>query len=161
MKNTDNPQKKKYWNQNEAYTNIKKYCAYQERCHSEVRSKLLEHGIYGYLLEELIAKLITENFLNEERFAIQFAGGKFRMKQWGKVKITHELRLRKVSEYCIKSALAEIDSDHYLQSLSRILDYKKTTLQGLSDTKMNARLTEFALSKGYSYEDIRKVLNPK
>jgi regulatory protein len=161
MKNTDDLQKRKYWNKDEAYTNIKRYCAFQERCHSEVRSKLLEHGIFGDLLEELIAKLITENFLNEERFAIQFAGGKFRMKQWGKVKITHELKLRKVSEYCIKSALDEIDAEQYLQSLSRILENKKSTLQGLPDLKTKGRLTEFALSKGYSYEDIQKVLNPK
>jgi regulatory protein len=158
MKNTDNPKKRKYWNQDEAYTNIKRYCAFQERCHSEVRSKLLEHGIYGDLLEELIAKLITENFLNEERFAIQYAGGKFRMKQWGKIKITHELRLRKVSEYCIKSALDQIDEEDYVETLGSILARKKILISNTSIIDANKKLFEYAKGKGYESEYIQAVL---
>ena len=78
--------KKQYWSRDEALLNIQKYCALQERCHQEVRFKLIEHSIYGDILEELIADLITNDFLNEERFAKTYARGKFRMKNWGRNK---------------------------------------------------------------------------
>ena len=75
----------------QAFPKIKQFCAYQERCHSEVKEKLYGYGLNKDDVEELISKLIEENYLNEERFAIVFAGGKFRSKNWGKVKIKYEL----------------------------------------------------------------------
>ncbi len=94
----------------QAVPKIKQYCAYQERCHSEVRDKLYSFGLHKNEVEEIISTLITENYLNEERFAIHFAGGKFRMKQWGKVKIKKALKYKQVSDYCIRKALKEIDA---------------------------------------------------
>jgi regulatory protein len=85
------------------------YCAYQERCHSEVKNKLYAMGLRKADVESALSDLIEQNYLNEERFAIQFAGGKFRMKHWGKSKIQYELRQKQVSEYCIRKALNEID----------------------------------------------------
>ena len=75
---------------------IKQYCAYQERCHKEVREKLYSFGLNKEEVNEIISTLINENYLNEERFAIQFAGGKFRMKQWGRIKIKMGLKAKKV-----------------------------------------------------------------
>src|SRR4051812_46894646 len=98
----------------QAFSKIKNYCAYQERCHSEVKEKLFSYGLAKNDVEELICKLVVENYLNEERFAIQFAGGKFRIKQWGKTKIRYELRQKQVSEYCIKKALSLIEDSAYL-----------------------------------------------
>ena len=89
----------------QALSKIKQYCSYQERCHEEVKQKLSDFGLSQYEIGQILGILIEENFLNEERFAIQFAGGKFRMKHWGKLKIRQELRQRKVSEYCIKIAM--------------------------------------------------------
>jgi regulatory protein len=83
---------------------LKHFCAYQERSHKDIRSKLLELKIYGNELENYIAILIEENFLNEERFAKLYAGGKFRMKHWGRVKIRYGLKQHLVSEYCLKQA---------------------------------------------------------
>src|ERR1700744_6284152 len=77
------------------------YCAYQERCHSEVKEKLYSIGLRKNDVEELMATLVEENYLNEERFAVQFAGGRFRIKHWGKVKIKFELKKKQVSDYCI------------------------------------------------------------
>ena len=71
---------------------IKPYCAYQERCHREVKEKLYSYGLRKAEVEEILSFLIEENYLNEERFAVQFAGGKFRIKQWGKKKIQYEFK---------------------------------------------------------------------
>jgi len=84
----------------QALQKLRQYCGYQERCHQEVKEKLYSLGIREADQGTLIATLIEENYLNEERFAIAFAGGKFRIKEWGKNKIRYELRQRQVSDYC-------------------------------------------------------------
>ncbi|MBU3713482.1 MAG: RecX family transcriptional regulator, partial [Ferruginibacter sp.] len=84
---------------------IKQFCAYQERSHREVKEKLFSYGLYKLQVDELLSRMIEENFLNEERYATAFAGGKFRMKGWGKVKIKYELKQQQVSEYCIRLAV--------------------------------------------------------
>ena len=89
----------KKFSKEQALPKIKQYCAYQERCHSEVKEKLYSFGLYKKDVDQLMAHLIEENYLNEERFAIQYAGGKFRMKIWGKVKLKLALRQMQVSEY--------------------------------------------------------------
>ena len=91
----------------EALAKMQRYCAYQERCHEEVRSKLLNMGVYSDWREEIIVQLIEENFLNEERFARSFARGKFRIKQWGRNRIRQELKKRKISDYCVRKAMEE------------------------------------------------------
>ena len=150
--------KKQYWSRDEALLNIQKYCALQERCHQEVRFKLIEHSIYGDILEELIADLITNDFLNEERFAKTYARGKFRMKNWGKNKIIHELKLRKVSNYCINEALKEIDENDYIQILKTIIEKKNPSTSFKNQFDRLKKLTDFALSKGYEYEIIQDVI---
>nr|MDQ6905158.1 RecX family transcriptional regulator [Bacteroidota bacterium] len=108
---------------------IKQYCAYQERCHAEVKDKLYSFGLHRKDVDEIIAGLIGENYLNEERFAIQYAGGKFRIKHWGKNKIKQALKLKQVSEYCIKKALKEIDYSDYLKTFEKLVEQKMQTLR--------------------------------
>ncbi|HEV2832336.1 MAG TPA: RecX family transcriptional regulator, partial [Hanamia sp.] len=109
---------------------IKQYCAYQERCHSEVRDKLYSFGLHKDEVEEIIYTLITENYLNEERFAILYAGSKFRMKQWGKNKIKQSLKFKQISDYCIKRALKEIDNEDYKKAFQKLAEQKLKTLKG-------------------------------
>ena len=108
----------------QAVPKIKQFCAYQERCHSEIKEKLYGFGLTTNESEEIITKLIEENYLNEERFAIQFAGGKFRIKQWGRIKIKYELKKKNVSEYCIKKALFALNDTDYIATLSKLADTK-------------------------------------
>jgi regulatory protein len=79
----------------DARNKIEHYCAYQERCHTEVEQKLRTMKMDSEEIDEIIAHLIGSNFLNEERFACSFARGKHRIKQWGKIRITNELKFRK------------------------------------------------------------------
>jgi len=109
----------------QAFQKIKYYCAYQERCHAEVKEKLYGYGLIKKEVEGILSSLIEEDYLNEERFAVQFTGGKFRMKKWGRLKIKAELKSRQVSEYCIKKALASIDEDDYLATIKKIIEQKK------------------------------------
>ena len=92
----------------EALAKALKYCAYQERCHEEVRTKLIKLGMRGNDLENIMSRLIELNFLDEERFAKTYAGSKFRQMGWGKKKIIMELKKRRISDYCIMQAMKEI-----------------------------------------------------
>src|SRR3978361_2267429 len=104
----------------EAFKKIKHYCAYQERCHSEVKDKLYGFGLKKGEVEELISDLIEENYLNEERFARLYTGGKFRVKQWGRKKIEYELKQKGVNKLNIKIALKEIGEEQYILTLEKL-----------------------------------------
>ena len=142
-----------------AFRKIKHYCAYQERAHAEVKQKLYGYGLYKNEVEELLSQLIEENYLNEERFAIAFAGGKFRIKQWGKTKIKYELAQKQVSAYCIKKALASILEDDYEKTLIKLATEKLKTLQSEPNifTK-KTKLQNYLLVKGYEFDVVRRVV---
>jgi regulatory protein len=126
------------------------YCAYQERTQAEVRERLADWGVYGDDADLLIAGLIEENFLSEERFAKAFAGGKFRVKHWGRNKIRYELKSRGLSEYCIKIGMAEIDDNEYVEALKELLKKKKHELRTEKNPQiLKQKLARFAIGKGY------------
>ncbi len=150
--------KKTYWSVEEASILIRKYCAFQERCHKEVRQKLLNHGIYGDQLEETLAMLITGGFLDEERFARSFARGKFRMNQWGRNKIKNELKFRQVTDYCIRAGLSEIDEQEYREVLTRLLLSKLTSLSREKPAIKKQKLVAYALSRGFEFGVISDCL---
>ena len=143
----------------QALPKVRQYCAYQERCHSEVKEKLYGFGLYKKDVEQLISNLIEENYLNEERFAIVFAGGRFRIKHWGKVKIKYELRQKQVSEYCIKKALQEINSADYLKTLYKLAEGKLKLLKAEKNifTKKK-KLQDYLLQKGFEGQLIQTVI---
>jgi regulatory protein len=143
----------------QALYKIKQYCIYQERCHEEVKEKLYSFRLYKTDVEETLSKLIEENYLNEERFAIQYAGGKFRMKQWGKVKIKHALKHKQVSEYCIKKALKEIDESQYNKILKKLAEQKTKSLQGERNIFIKKRkLQDYLFQKGFETGLVREIV---
>lgn len=145
---------------NQALPKIKQYCAYQERSHSEVKDKLYGFGLIKNDIEDIISKLIEENYLNEERFAIQFAGGKFRIKHWGKVKIKYELKQKQVSDYCIKKALAEIDNSEYKKTLYKLADIKLKSLKSEKNIFTKKRkLQDHLLMKGFELNLVKEIVN--
>ena len=144
----------------QALPKIKQYCTYQERCHAEVKEKLYTFGLYKKDVEQLMSQLIEENYLNEERFAIQYAGGKFRMNQWGRIKIKYALKQKQVSDYCIKKALKEINESDYKKTLQKLTEKKLKTLKGEKNIFIKKRkLQDYLLQKGYENELVREVVN--
>lgn len=144
----------------QALQKARHYCAYQERSHSEVKEKLYSLGLRKQEVEESLAQLIEDNYLNEERFAKQFAGGKFRMKQWGRVKITYELKQKQVSAYCIKVAMKEIEEADYQKTLDKLATQKWDTLKGETNRFVKLRKTQdYLMQKGYETQLINAALN--
>jgi regulatory protein len=153
---------KKQLTKEQAFQKAKHYCAYQERCHSEVKEKLYSFGLYKTDVEQLLTQLIDEDYLNEERFAVQFAGGRFRMKQWGRVKIKYELKQKQVSEYCIKKALKAIDEESYEKTLRKLYEEKLKTLKSETNHFIRKRkLQDYLMQKGFEPQLIQQFIHNK
>jgi len=133
----------------EAKRKLEHYCTYQERCHNEVNSKLKEMRMIPMVIDEIIFHLIQHNFLNEERFAKSFARGKFNIKHWGKIRIIRELKLRKISEYNIKTALKEFSEEDYLNKLDYLSNKKLITITETNIYKKRKKLADYLLYRGW------------
>ncbi len=133
----------------EAFLKACNFCAYQERTQQEVRDKLYELGLFTDEVEDLICTLIEENFINEERFAKTYAGSKFRIKKWGRLKIEKALKDKRISSYCIKQGMAEIEEEEYLQTLSNLLQKKYESLNESNTYIRKNKTAQYLLSKGY------------
>jgi regulatory protein len=142
----------------QAREKIQRYCAYQERAHEEVRNKLFQLGVFGTDADEIITTLILEGFLNEERFAKAFAGGKFRLKKWGKLKIENALEKKGISKNCIRYGLKEIDQEDYLDTLKKILEAKAEVLLEENLYVKRDKLSQYAILKGYEPELVWRFL---
>lgn len=142
----------------QAKEKIRHYCAYQERSHKAVRDKLYTYGLYSSDVEEIITTLITDGFLNEERYAKLFAGGKFRIKKWGRIKIVQALEADGISKYCIKAGLKEITDDDYQKTLEKLLERKDEILVEENEFVRKDKLAKYAIQKGYEPSLVWKTI---
>ncbi len=135
----------------EAKHKIEAYCAYQERCEMEVLKRLKKMEIYGEQADVIVADLISNNFLNEERFAEAFVSGKIKIKRWGKIKIKQHLKQKQISNYSINKAIDLIDDDLYLSNLNYLINkkIKDLKLKSKISWENKAKIQRFLQSKGY------------
>ena len=143
----------------EALIKAANFCAYQERTHKEVRNKLYELEVSGDESEAIITWLIENNYLNEERFARLFAGSKFRQKKWGRIKIRQELKMRGVSDHCLKAGMSEIDGDDYMVTLQEIIEKKSKDIKDSNKLIIKQKLVKFALSRGFENDLVFDVVS--
>lgn len=141
-----------------ALEKLKTYCAYQERCHQEVKEKAYKLGLYKNEVENALIQLIQQDFLNEERYAQAYATGKFRIKKWGRVKIKNNLKQKRISEYCIKKGLAEIDNEAYLETLNYWISRKLEESKENVEFKKKGKVAEFVIRKGFESGLVWEVL---
>lgn len=153
---------KKTYTFEEAKRKLENYCAYQERCHKEVEKKLHDMNMIAISKEAILLHLIEQDFLNEERFARSFARGKFRIKKWGKHRITQELKHRNISNYNIKIALKEISDDDYLLSFNNIANKRLLEIKETDKYKKRKKLADYLLYRGWEnnlvYEKILELI---
>lgn len=152
-------QKKTVNTPQQAWIKIQKYCAYQERCHTEVKDKLYSLGLYTSDVEAITTRLIEDGFLNEERFARAYAGGKFRVKKWGRIKIMRELQARKISAYCIKAGMSEIDDVLYYEQMKTLVYKRWEEMRKEKDNYIRKNKTAiYIIAKGYEPDMVWDVV---
>ena len=137
---------------------IEHYCAYQERCHYDVKKKLNKLGIFGDQLDEYICYLIDENYLSETRYSEAFVRGKYNNNNWGRIKIKMELNSKNISEWNINNALKQINEEDYEKKLFKICEKQ---MQNIDDTphKFKNKIIRRLTQKGWEMDLIIKCLN--
>lgn len=144
----------------EALKKLERYCAYQERCHKEVRQKLFDLGMNSDSSDKIIADLIQNNFLNETRFATAFARGKFRTKKWGKTRIVNELKFREISAFNINLALEEISDEAYNQTFENLSEKRFNQLSTEKNIQSKKRkFRDYLLYRGWESHLIYEKMN--
>ena len=143
----------------QATAKAENFCAYQERSQNEVRYKLVEWGIRGDELEEILSELILNNFLNEERFAKAYASGKLRINYWGRQKIKQGLKLKGVPEGILNKALYSLDDDEYFEVLKKILAKKEKVTAEKNPQKRRYKILSYLQGRGFERELILECLN--
>ena len=133
----------------EALLKLEHFCAYQERCHSEVVSKLYSLKMTSDEIDSIVVQLIEGNFLNETRFACSFARGKHRMKSWGKIRITNELKARQISSTNISLALKEISPEEYESTFENLAERCWNALNEKNILKKRKKFCDYLLRRGY------------
>ena len=146
-----------------AIPKIEHYCAYQERCHEEVYQKLRTMKMDADEIDTIIVHLIASNFLNESRFACSFARGKHRMKHWGKIRITNELKFRGINQTLITIALKEIDSEEYYMTFDTLANRQWESIQETNSLKKRKKFCDYMLRRGFEsnliYDKVRELEN--
>ncbi|MDA9276099.1 RecX family transcriptional regulator [Flavobacteriaceae bacterium] len=137
---------------------IEHYCAYQERCHLEVTNKLNKLGVFGDELHEYICYLIDEKFLSETRFCEAYVRGKFNNNNWGKVKLSRELKLRNISDWNISNALNQIKSEDYNKKLKKLCK-KLVEISDKPEFELRNKVVKNLSYKGWEIDLIIKTLN--
>jgi len=141
--------KKKRHTPKEAKLKAANYCVYQERSQKEVRQKLYELGLWKEEVEDVLADLIVDGFINEERFAKSYAGGKFRIKKWGRNRILLGLKEHNLSNYCVKIAMEEISEEDYIQTPIDLIGKKNLLDKETNVFKKREKIAKIMIYKGY------------
>jgi regulatory protein len=145
----------------EAIKKIEHFCAYQERCHEEVVEKLRSMKMDSEEIDTIVVHLISDNFLNEERFACSFARGKHRIKFWGKIRIVNELKFRNVTTYNINQALKEITPEEYATTFDRLSERQWEATRETNIQKKRKKFCDHLLRKGFEsnlvYEKLKEL----
>lgn len=134
------------------------YCARQERSQQEVRDKLYGWGAHRERVEQVIAQLIGEGFLNEARFAEHFAVSKSRQKGWGRRKIAQALKAKGVSAACIASGLKAIDGDEEIAQLKLAVAKRWARLQGEEPYVREGKLLRYFAGRGFDRDQVMALL---
>ena len=146
----------------EAKKKLEQYCAYQERCHSEVLQKLKKMHMIPQAIDLIVVHLLDHNFLNEERFAKAFVRGKFRIKKWGKYRITQELKRKDITKNLITSALKDISDTEYSNTFHELAEKKAATIKERNPQKKKKKLADYLLYRGWEshlvYDKVNQLI---
>ena len=145
----------------EAQKKLEHYCAYQERCHQEVIQKLKSLNMIQIAIDQIIGKLITDNYLNETRFAQSYSRGKFKIKKWGKIRILSQLKFRGISAWNIKKGMQEIDSGEYLDTFETLFDQIWNQYQHLDFINCQKKVCNRLQYRGWENELIFDAIRDK
>jgi len=139
----------------EALAKTANLCAKGEHCAADIREKLRQWGIDGKDTDTIIEKLHHQGFIDESRYAKAYIHDKYRFAKWGRIKIEQGLHQKQVPSSIFKPLMEEvIDKEEYMQILHDLLEQKRKSLKEEDEYQLKAKLTRFALQRGFTYEEV-------
>lgn len=145
----------------EALQKIEYFCSYQERYHEEVVAKLHTMKMDQEEIDTIMVHLITSNFLNEERYACSFVRGKHRIKHWGIIRITNELKSKKITKSLINRALKEITPEEYLETFHTLAQRQWESIKETNVLKKRKKFCDYLLRRGFEsslvYDKVKEL----
>ena len=151
--------KKKIYDIKIAIERLKSYCALQDKCQWDIKQKMKEWGLLKISQDHIIELLIQHKYIDEERYSRSFSRGKFKIKKWGKIKITKELKRKNISKVCITKGLEEIKESEYHDELDKQYQKKKDTLKEENLLMKNKKIATFLINKGYESNLVWNKIN--
>ena len=137
------------------------YCAYQERCHAEIKEKLYSFQVTPDEKDQIIVHLLDHNYLNEERFASVYTQSKLHQKKWGKKRITLELKAKQISSFLITKSIREIDANEYQSIFDQVSEKHWDTINEKNTLKKRKKFCDYLLRKGWEsdwvYEKVKDL----
>lgn len=149
---------KKECTEEEARYKAEAYCSVSEHCVDDVFRKLEQWGVSAGSADAIVAHLVKEKFIDEQRYAIAFVRDKYRFNQWGRIKIAQALRMKRLSATCISTAMEEMDEAEYQSILLSLLERKWMSVKGRNDYERKGKVIRFAVSRGYEMDEILRCL---
>ena len=143
----------------DAYLQLAAVCAQAEHCEQEMRDKMKRWGVDKESQERVIARLIKERYIDNERYARAFVKDKIRYNKWGRRKVQQALWMKRIDEDIQQRILDEISDKEYLDVLVPLLKQKRKTIKASNDYVLSQKLVRFALSRGFDFGIIRQCLN--
>ena len=152
-------QKKKPITEQEALQKLSALCARAEHSSGEMLEKMRRWQLSEDARERVLDRLIDEKFVDDERFARLFVREKIRFDRWGRRKIEQALYQKGVASDISRRVLDEVDDEAYVAELKKLISAKRRSVQAESDYEMRAKLTKYALGRGFDYEVIRHCID--
>ncbi len=141
--------KKRVYNIEIAIERLKNYCSLEDKCQWDVKQKMKEWGLPKISQDQIMELLINQKYIDEERYSKSFCRGKFKIKKWGKIKITNELQKKNISELYIAKGLEEINDAEYHKELDKQYQKKKDAINEKNHFIKNKKIATFLITKGY------------
>ncbi len=150
---------KKDMTEQEAYLQLAALCAQAEHCQQEMRDKMRRWELDETVQNRIVARLVKERYVDDERYARAFVKGKIRYNKWGRRKVQQALWQKHIDADVQQRVLDEIDEIEYLDILRPLLKQKRKSIKAENDYELNQKLVRFALGRGFGFDIIRQCLN--
>ena len=142
-----------------AYLQLAQLCARSEHCQYELTEKMRRWGISDEAQARVMARLVGERYVDDERYARAFVRDKIRYNKWGRRKVEQALWTKHIDDDIRERVLGEVGDDEYLSVLRPLLQQKRRSVKAESDYELNQKLVKFALGRGFTYDIIRQCIS--
>ncbi len=153
------PKQRKTYSPQEALARLQDLCSRSEKCIYDIRQKLITWNISSTDADNIVTKLLTDKFVDEQRYANAYVREKLNIAKWGVQKIARSLSAKRIPTEVIRTALQELNPQNYESELLNLLKKKKQSIKADSERAYKDKLLRFALSRGYEYELCYRLIN--